>query len=769
MANTRNLAILLSLVTIILIPGLALGEDADQYWVGYQNDCMVAYPANASWFHGDNWWNFTNPDSTDTVHFGSGFDPAGGYYPTWIYFGGACVDVFSCPNEFQVPGGDARCETLIIYDDDFVFDFGSGNIGICDPEDTDPGSLTVLDWFTLGTWSSEVGQHGNASLEIRNGTFRCESTGHSGHIGSHDPFCSGELTVTGPNAVWEFTAGMQIGQWGRGTVNVFNGGQVDGEWSGLGNDDTGALGIINVDGVGSDLEYSSNLWVGGVGHGELNVTNGGDVIIGGGSNVGSHSEGSGLISVSGSGSSASWGGAIDVGERGTGELEVVQGGALGCNHLTTGRWPGSEGSIRVDGIGSSVTVYNVLHVGREAMGSAEITDHGFLSTGASVIGREAGAEGTVDVRGESVWGSYYLLEIGRKGTGTLNIDESAVSFAADAFVAKESGSTGELIVDGYEASFSCDEFLLGVGGSATATVSDRAVLSCRTAVLGDSASASAAMTVVDAESRFEATGQIAIGTLAANASLTLGAGTALSASDVVVGGLGELACAGTITAPGGLLNAGRLHPGASVGVCSVAGDYTQAATGALRIEVAGAEPGTGYDVLAVSGAVALAGSLIVSMDPGYEPPDPSAFEFITAASIAGEFDALILEGHPGALAYTDSSVVLWIGASVGVDESEDGPQPPARLALHPCAPNPFNPRTTIRYDVPQSSGRVVLRVYDAMGRLVRTFVDGPTEAGRHTVAWDGRAESGHAVSAGVYLVRLDSGSFSATEKVVLLK
>ncbi|RMH70606.1 MAG: T9SS C-terminal target domain-containing protein, partial [Gemmatimonadetes bacterium] len=93
---------------------------------------------------------------------------------------------------------------------------------------------------------------------------------------------------------------------------------------------------------------------------------------------------------------------------------------------------------------------------------------------------------------------------------------------------------------------------------------------------------------------------------------------------------------------------------------------------------------------------------------------------------------------------------------------------PVNYALHQNYPNPFNPKTTLRFDVPQTA-RVSLSIYDVSGALVRTLVDGEVEAGYHQVVWDGTDASGQAVKSGVYVYRLDAGSFSQTESMVLLR
>lgn len=89
---------------------------------------------------------------------------------------------------------------------------------------------------------------------------------------------------------------------------------------------------------------------------------------------------------------------------------------------------------------------------------------------------------------------------------------------------------------------------------------------------------------------------------------------------------------------------------------------------------------------------------------------------------------------------------------------------PRAFALHPATPNPFNPQTTLHYDLP-AAGRVRLAVYDVRGRLVRELVNGERPAGRHTVALDARD-----LPSGVYLVRLTApGGVTATQPVSLVR
>jgi uncharacterized repeat protein (TIGR01451 family) len=83
-------------------------------------------------------------------------------------------------------------------------------------------------------------------------------------------------------------------------------------------------------------------------------------------------------------------------------------------------------------------------------------------------------------------------------------------------------------------------------------------------------------------------------------------------------------------------------------------------------------------------------------------------------------------------------------------------------------PNPFNPTTTIEYGV-VSFEMVSINIYNARGELVRTLVSGRRAPGWYSVDWDGRDQHGNQVASGVYLSRMQAGSFSQTRKLVLLK
>ena len=94
---------------------------------------------------------------------------------------------------------------------------------------------------------------------------------------------------------------------------------------------------------------------------------------------------------------------------------------------------------------------------------------------------------------------------------------------------------------------------------------------------------------------------------------------------------------------------------------------------------------------------------------------------------------------------------------------QTGENMPARFSLSQNYPNPFNPATVINYQLAENT-LVTLKVYDELGRLLRTLVEARQSAGIHSVTFNASS-----LSSGVYYYRLTAGSFVQTKKLMLLK
>jgi len=103
-----------------------------------------------------------------------------------------------------------------------------------------------------------------------------------------------------------------------------------------------------------------------------------------------------------------------------------------------------------------------------------------------------------------------------------------------------------------------------------------------------------------------------------------------------------------------------------------------------------------------------------------------------------------------------------------VTSVEEPPVLPTQFALQQNFPNPFNPTTTIRYDLPEKSD-VELSVYNLLGQKIRTLVQTQQNAGFHSVEWNGRNEQGRKVASGVYIYHISAAQFVETKKMILLQ
>jgi hypothetical protein len=107
------------------------------------------------------------------------------------------------------------------------------------------------------------------------------------------------------------------------------------------------------------------------------------------------------------------------------------------------------------------------------------------------------------------------------------------------------------------------------------------------------------------------------------------------------------------------------------------------------------------------------------------------------------------------------------GAFAIMGTTTDVPDPTA-WRIGPCVPNPFNPRATIHFSMPEA-GRVRLTVHDLRGRRVTKLVDGHRGAGPHAVRWDGRDERGRTLASGIYYVRATGPAGRALLKITLVR
>ena len=84
------------------------------------------------------------------------------------------------------------------------------------------------------------------------------------------------------------------------------------------------------------------------------------------------------------------------------------------------------------------------------------------------------------------------------------------------------------------------------------------------------------------------------------------------------------------------------------------------------------------------------------------------------------------------------------------------------------SPNPFNPVTTIHFSLTEAT-HVNIEIYNLKGQKVKTFVNGTLEAGNHSMVWNGKDNNNRDVPSGVYFYKMQSGKYTSTKKMIMLK
>jgi len=203
---------------------------------------------------------------------------------------------------------------------------------------------------------------------------------------------------------------------------------------------------------------------------------------------------------------------------------------------------------------------------------------------------------------------------------------------------------------------------------------------------------------------------------------------------------------------------GTVAPGGAPGVLNIDGDYNQGPGTTLAIDIDGTTPGTGHDVLAITGDAVVAGEVDLTFLAGYTLAVDDTFVVLTAASVTGELT--IAPGgsyDPGVVPWvavreTDVVVTIEQISITGAEDPEDALPVVRPLTVSPN-PSPGG-RMTIDFALADKSAEAKVVIYDVAGRRVRELNSGLQGGARLT--WNGRADDGRPVSAGVYFVRVQA-------------
>lgn len=162
---------------------------------------------------------------------------------------------------------------------------------------------------------------------------------------------------------------------------------------------------------------------------------------------------------------------------------------------------------------------------------------------------------------------------------------------------------------------------------------------------------------------------------------------------------------------------------------------------------------------------------------GYIPPSGYTFTTSTAPIPGGLRGTATLYGS-----YIDTLIVggqeLWLDSicvcsdTTGINDGESQQTMlPGKFVLHQNFPNPFNPATTIRFEIPVGwNTPLTVQIFNLQGQLVKTLIDDvKLSPGMHRVVWDGKDTAGKRMSSGIYFSRVTSDHFIAAIKMLLAR
>ncbi len=147
---------------------------------------------------------------------------------------------------------------------------------------------------------------------------------------------------------------------------------------------------------------------------------------------------------------------------------------------------------------------------------------------------------------------------------------------------------------------------------------------------------------------------------------------------------------------------------------------------------------------------------------------PSSFQSYTTAD-RRNCESGPAVGPDGLILLPPSSVTTLVGSlGAGSSVEDRNATVPDRFTLFQNYPNPFNPETFIEFETPRSS-LITVKIYNVLGREVRTLVHSDFQAGRHRLRWDGLDDAGRSAASGLYLVRLSTEGFVGVKKGFLIR
>ncbi len=548
---------------------------------------------------------------------------------------------------------------------------GTGNLTIADAaalssgivligqevNSTGAATVTGTDSTLTSSFSVVVGNSGMGTLRVEAGGAVDSRTGIDsiGRLANSD----GEATVTGDGSTWSNLDSVIVGERGKGTLLIEDGGRVSNR-DGLVASSGGSTGDATVTGAGSRWTSSGNVYVGGSdtaagGDATVTISDNARMAVGGMLTIWDNGDitqnADTTLLVDDTVNSPTVNEGVAIGDTGTGAMLITGGGDLSSTSGDLGFLSGSNGTATVTGNGSTWTNTGGLVVGSLGVGTLHIEDRGQVSNAAGFLGRMIGSSGTATVTGDgSTWTNTGNLTLGGAldSRGRLTIQNGGQVFNADAYLSLTSGS------------FFASTATVTVTGADSAWISSGSVY-----VGGNASSAGGDATVTISNSASMAVG----GTLTVwnNGTVNFASGS-LTADTIDHTRGGDFNFTGGTLAvntfQGNLNNqGGTLSPGNSPGAATITGDYRQDGASTLLIEIDGLVAGSEFDQVLVTGTAELGGTLDVDLLT-YVPQLGDRFDIIQASAFVGDFEVFDLPSLSGGLFFQTEIIANAAGADI---------------------------------------------------------------------------------------------------------
>lgn len=460
---------------------------------------------------------------------------------------------------------------------------------------------------------------------------------------------NGDLSPADPNT-WTSSDDTLVGNTSSGTLTVNGGSVLLSNTSRIGKTSSGS-GLATVSGSGSTWSLSSELFVGNEGTGSLNIENGGIVNSGSGYiSLGSIS--TGVVTVTGTGST--WNvSALNIGYNASGTLTISSGGSVSNGVGTIGR-SHSNALVAVTGAGSTWNNDGDLTIGDHGSGTLTIADGGSVIVSGIVtrLGVYEDTIGAITISGSaSSWMNTGQVWVGLEGSGTITQNDGYVNVGGLLHLSNGTTSTGIYNLNGGTLSVGA----LGAGSGTYALNLNGGILAASqdfdtsiNATLSNTATINTQGRSVTWDGVLSGAGSLVkagAGTLTLNGTNSYTGDTNVNAGTLLVNGTITsavlVALDGTLGGTGmvgSVVNQGAVAPGNSTAVLNIAGNYTQESGSTLNIQTDASGNCSSLNVIGI--ATINGGTVSVGTTGGYTTG--TQYTFLTSGTLDVATDASIV-------------------------------------------------------------------------------------------------------------------------------